>query len=65
MRKKTSSILLTGLLLMTDLPTTVVWIPDPELLVALGTDASDELNPTHTHSSMEDFRPEDWGLPPY
>ncbi|BGP10027.1 putative uncharacterized hydrolase [Rhodotorula toruloides] len=40
----------------------VVWIPDPELLNTLG---DHNLDPSHQHSSMEDFDPGAWGLPPY
>lgn len=42
---------------------TVVWIPDPELLATMGD--SHDLEPSHTHTSMEDFDPAAWGLPPY
>lgn len=41
----------------------VVWIPDPELVSTLGSDHG--LNASHQHSSMEDFDPAAWGLPPY
>ncbi|POY72415.1 hypothetical protein BMF94_4572 [Rhodotorula taiwanensis] len=41
----------------------VVWIPDPELVRTLGN--QHDLNPSHQHSSMEDFDPAAWGLPPY
>lgn len=41
----------------------VVWIPDGELLKVMG--ESHDLNPTHSHSTLEDFRPELWGLPAY
>lgn len=39
----------------------VVWVPDPNLL-ALGLDTvvADEVL-----SSLENFKPETWGLPPY
>jgi pseudouridine-5'-monophosphatase len=43
--------------------TAVVWIPDPELVSTLGSDHG--LNASHQHSSMEDFDPAAWGLPPY
>lgn len=41
----------------------VVWVPDPELLKVMG--GSHDLDPSHTHESMEHFVPEHWGLPPY
>jgi pseudouridine 5'-phosphatase len=41
----------------------VVWIPDPELLATMGD--SHDLDPSHTHTSMEGFDPAAWGLPPY
>ncbi|GAA5993062.1 hypothetical protein JCM10908_003086 [Rhodotorula pacifica] len=41
----------------------VVWIPDPELVNTLG--SNHDLNPSHQHSTMEDFDPAAWGLPPY
>ncbi|KAI5479263.1 Haloacid dehalogenase-like hydrolase domain containing protein [Pseudohyphozyma bogoriensis] len=41
----------------------VVWVPDPELVKVMS--GSDDLDPTHTHSTLEDFVPEEWGLPPY
>ena len=41
----------------------VVWVPDPELLKVMGD--SHDLDPSHTHESMEHFVPEHWGLPPY
>ncbi|KAM0754059.1 hydrolase [Meredithblackwellia eburnea MCA 4105] len=41
----------------------VVWVPDPQLVAVMGTE--DKLNPSHTHGSLEDFVPEDWGLPAY
>ncbi|ORY75936.1 HAD-like domain-containing protein [Leucosporidium creatinivorum] len=41
----------------------VCWIPDPELLATMGD--SHDLTPSHTHTSMEDFDPAAWGLPPY
>ncbi|EKM54782.1 uncharacterized protein PHACADRAFT_197213 [Phanerochaete carnosa HHB-10118-sp] len=50
----------------------VVWVPDPNL-VALGTndnaDATTSLStveqPDQTLKTLEDFKPEEWGLPPY
>ncbi|KAI0315229.1 HAD-like protein [Amylostereum chailletii] len=40
----------------------VVWVPDPELLTV---DSKDEITPDQTLRSLEDFVPEEWGLPPY
>ncbi|KAF8608993.1 HAD-like protein [Ceratobasidium sp. AG-I] len=40
----------------------VVWIPDPNLS-ALTT--AEELGADETLTSLEDFKPESWGLPPY
>jgi pseudouridine-5'-monophosphatase len=40
----------------------VVWIPDPNL-VKLGTVVAEV--PDQVIQSMEDFKPEEWGLPPY
>ncbi|THG95977.1 hypothetical protein EW026_g5769 [Hermanssonia centrifuga] len=46
----------------------VVWVPDPNL-VALGDKGSTAIStleqPDLTISSLEDFVPEEWGLPPY
>ncbi|EMD37670.1 hypothetical protein CERSUDRAFT_136395 [Gelatoporia subvermispora B] len=45
----------------------VVWVPDPNLL-ALGSDTTTPLGPEQpdlTLKSLEDFVPEEWGLPPY
>jgi len=41
----------------------VVWVPDMELVKTLGDDHG--LNPSHTHDSLEEFKPENWGLPAY
>lgn len=44
---------------------TVIWVPDPNL-VALGDQTSSPLEqPDRTLKSLEDFVPEEWGLPPY
>ena len=43
----------------------VVWIPDPRLDVIECMDKDPELKPTQILKSMEDFKPEDFGLPPY
>ncbi|GAA6046887.1 hypothetical protein JCM3770_003412 [Rhodotorula araucariae] len=40
----------------------VVWIPDPELLNSIGDHA---LEPSHQHTTMDEFDPAAWGLPPY
>ncbi|KIJ18580.1 hypothetical protein PAXINDRAFT_8836 [Paxillus involutus ATCC 200175] len=40
----------------------VVWVPDPNLL-AIG--YSGELTADQTLLSIEEFKPEEWGLPPY
>ncbi|KAI0076136.1 HAD-like protein [Panus rudis PR-1116 ss-1] len=43
----------------------VVWVPDPNLL-ALGDNENTILEkPDQTLKSLEDFKPEEWGLPPY
>ena len=42
-----------------DLCRSVVMVPDPELAVRLTKEASKVV------PSLEDFRPEVWGLPPY
>lgn len=41
----------------------VVWVPDAELVTAMGADH--DLVPSRTHDSLEHFVPEHWGLPPY
>lgn len=41
----------------------VVWVPDSQLL-ALGLDGIIE-RPDQVVSSLEHFKPEEWGLPPY
>lgn len=39
----------------------VVWVPVPEIRAFAGADiAADQ-----TLQSLEEFRPEEWGLPPY
>lgn len=43
----------------------VVWVPDPRLDVDECMDNDPELKPTQILKSMEDFAPEDFGLPPY
>jgi len=40
----------------------VVWVPD-ERIAAL--DDAKALEPHQTLHSLEDFKPEEWGLPPY
>lgn len=43
----------------------VVWVPDPNLL-ALGDDGSTSVEKAdQTLKSLEEFVPEEWGLPPY
>jgi pseudouridine-5'-monophosphatase len=42
----------------------VVWVPDPNLVDTLKNDTED-LDPTQTMASLNDFRPEQWGLPPF
>ena len=46
----------------------VVWVPDPNL-VALGERGVETISPVDqpdaTLRSLEDFVPEQWGLPPY
>ena len=41
---------------------TVVWVPDPNLL-KIG--SNEEEKPDQVLTTLEDFVPEDWGLPPY
>ena len=43
----------------------VVWIPDTRLDVNECLDKDPELRPTQILKSMEDFKPEDFGLPPH
>jgi pseudouridine-5'-monophosphatase len=40
-----------------------VWIPDGELVKVMGKDH--DLSPGATLASMDEFVPEEWGLPPY
>lgn len=40
----------------------VVWVPDPNLLAM---EYSAKHMPDQTLQSIEEFRPEEWGLPPY
>ena len=40
----------------------VVWVPDPNLLAM---EYSGKHIPDQTLCSIEEFRPEEWGLPPY
>ena len=50
----------------------VVWVPDPNL-IAIGTQGQDNAavptttieQPDQTLKSLEEFKPEEWGLPPY
>ncbi|KAH9948956.1 HAD-like protein [Amylocystis lapponica] len=42
----------------------VVWVPDANLL-ALGTEPAGLEQPDQTLKSLEEFVPEEWGLPPY
>ena len=42
----------------------VVWIPDPRIDVKECMDKDPELRPTQVLKSMEDFKPQDFGLPP-
>ena len=45
----------------------VVWVPDPNLIALNGgveTPATIE-QPDQILMSLEDFKPEEWGLPPY
>ena len=48
--------------LLTSLRHIVVWVAVPELR-ALGVGAG--VVPDQTLQSLEEFRPEEWGLPPY
>lgn len=41
----------------------VVWVPVPEILEAAKGD--DDLNASQTLTSLEEFKPEEWGLPPF
>jgi len=41
---------------------TVIWVPDPNLL---NVEYSGTEKPDQMLKSLEDFVPEEWGLPPY
>jgi len=41
----------------------VVWIPDSHLLTLDSSDVAEK--PDQTLHTMEEFVPEEWGLPPY
>ena len=43
----------------------VVWVPDPRLDVVELLSKDPELKPTQILTSVSDFKPEDFGLPPY
>lgn len=43
---------------------TVVWVPDPNLL-KLDMAGTPEVQPDQMLKSLEEFKPEEWGLPPY
>lgn len=43
----------------------VVWVPDPRLDVKSFLAKEGDLKPTQILSSISDFKPEDFGLPPY
>ena len=43
----------------------VVWVPDANLLAVGGEETSIDEQPDMTLQSLEDFVPEEWGLPPY
>ncbi|EIM81301.1 HAD-like protein [Stereum hirsutum FP-91666 SS1] len=42
----------------------VVWVPDPNLL-KLDMAGTPEVQPDQMLNSLEEFKPEEWGLPPY
>lgn len=42
-----------------------VWIPDAMLVQTLAGEELEALRPTERVASAEEFRPEEWGLPPY
>lgn len=41
----------------------MVWVPDQELQKVMGDEH--DLMPSQTLTSLEHFKPEEWGLPPY
>jgi len=45
-------------------PTAVLWVPDPNLLALEGTSCASDTADVILNS-LEDFVPEQWGLPPY
>lgn len=47
---------------LSHVPFPVVWVPDPNLLKL---NHQTEEIPDQILSSLEDFNPEEWGLPPY
>lgn len=40
----------------------VIWVPDEGLLAAAG---DEQVHATQRLSSLDDFKPEEWGLPAY
>ncbi len=42
-----------------------VWIPDAMLVQTLAGEKLEALRPTQRLASAEEFKPEEWGLPPY
>lgn len=43
----------------------VVWVPDPNLLEVGDNENTILQKPDQILKSLEDFNPEEWGLPPY
>ena len=43
----------------------MVWVPDQNLVALGGEATSVDEQPEQTLKSLEDFIPEEWGLPPY
>lgn len=41
----------------------VIWVPDPELLKTMTQEQIDGTQATQILTSLEDFKPEEWGLP--